>query len=315
MATKTCSKCNLVCEESSFLPQRNICKECRSSIRKAQYASKAAEAKESTEEKTCTICGESKVLSLFRIDTTYCSDCHNQKRREYVDLKKAPPPVHKKITCPEGYKLCKDCYIVKNEDEFRDKRLKCKKCENKERVAYKNGRILKQPEPTAEKEEDDFSKQLKVACRFRIRDTIPEDIAQKLTERNRFGYIYDLIGNDMNFLKRWLRFNYTAEMTDDNYGSYWFMDHVIPIHTFKIKENYEQNKKNCYSWFNITALSAVENSRKFTGINKEQLQTHLNRLLAFCTENEIQPDQNYLSLCSRHLDAGNPLEPSTTTSQ
>jgi len=49
-------------------------------------------------------------------------------------------------------------------------------------------------------------------------------------------------------------------------------------------------------------------------IDKSQLQKHKNHLLQFCAENGIEPDQDYLLLCAKHLDAGNPLESSTTTS-
>ena len=315
MTMKNCSKCNLEFDESFFTSSRNICKDCRNLIRKVQYAAKADELKKSNDEKTCSICEEKKKVSLFRIGVTYCTECHNEKRRSYVELKKAPLPKYSEIKCPDGYKLCKDCYVVKKEDEFREKRLKCKKCENIERVAYKKGEIKKQPQSDIGKDEDDFSKKLKASCRMRIRETLSDENSQKLTEKNRFGYIYDLLDCDMNFLKKWLRFNYTPEMTDDNYGTTWVMDHVIPIYTFKIKDNYEQNKKLCYSWYNISSLTSIKNGQKFSHVNKTQLEKHREQLLVFCTENEIKLDKNYLLLCAKHLDAGNPLEPSTTTSQ
>jgi len=312
--SKTCSKCNLDFEFGSFLSGRNVCKTCRSVVRKEKYAILTDEKKNTTEEKECSVCGEFKDGKLFRIGSNLCSECYNKKRRETKALKNAPPPKFTEVVCPDGYKLCKDCFVVKKMDEFRDKRLKCKKCENKDRVAYKKGEIKKQPVPEVEVDEDDLSKKIKSSCRIRIRETIPKEIAQKLTEENRFGYLYDFLGCDMNFLKKWLRFSYTDGMTDENYGTYWFMDHVIPIHTFDIKNNFEANKKNCYSWFNISPLLPKDNNHKFTEVNKIQLQIHLQRLDEFCSLNSAEKDENYVLLCAKYLDAGNPLESSITTS-
>lgn len=313
--SKVCSNCDLIFEESAFLSGRSICKSCRSIIQKDKYLSKSEEKKSLEGVKECYICKEEKDVKEFRTGSHYCIICHNQKRRDSRILKKQPDPEPSKIILPEGYQLCKVCNSVKKHDEFREKRLKCKKCENKERVAYRKGQIEKQPQANVEKEEDDFSKQLKAACRNRIRETIPKDISEKLTNENRFGYVYDFINCDMNFLKRWLQYNYISEMSDENYGTYWFMDHVIPIHTFKIKENLETNKKNCYSWFNLSTLKAIDNNRKYIDINKNQLRTHKERLINFCALNGIEPEKEYLLLLAKYLDAGNPLESSTTTSQ
>jgi len=313
--TKTCSRCQRDWDDSFFLKGRAVCKDCRSEKGKEMYVQRKDELSMLEGSKECVTCKQLKDVQLFRAGKNSCNDCQNQKRRENR-ANKADPTFSESIAvvCPPGYKFCKVCHVVKKDDLFRKDRQKCKKCENVERVAYKKGEIQKQPQSSFAKEEDDFARQLKMACRFRIRDTVPKDIAKKLTEENRFGYVCDFLGCDMNFLKRWLQYNYTSEMTDQNYGTFWYMDHVLPIHTFQIKTNFEENKKFCYSWFNISPLKPLENSCKAIGIDKKQLLIHKNHLLQFCAENGIQPDENYLLLCAKHLDAGNPLESSTTTS-
>ena len=312
--SKVCSKCTLSFEESFFLSGRSICRSCRSASRKEIYLIKNNEKKNVEGVKECNICKEEKDVSQFKIGLLHCSDCYNKKRRDYRALAKQPDPEPSKIILPEGYQLCKVCNSVKKHDEFREKRLKCKKCENKERVAYKKGQIEKQPQANVEKEEDDFSLKLKASCRARIREVIPDDISEKVTKENRFGYIYEFLNCDMNFLKRWLQYNYTSEMTNDNYGTYWFMDHVIPVAKFKIKENFEIYKKSCFSWYNISAMTSLDNCRKSVSIDKKQLQTHKERLINFCALNGIEPEKEYLLLLAKYLDAGNPLESSITTS-
>jgi len=311
--TKTCSKCNLTFDDSFFTKGRFVCKDCRSVIRRDSYAAKSDDKKKEKGNKKCSECEEEKDVEFFKVGSSKCDDCNNKKRRETRASKKSSITDEEIIPCPEGHKVCNICKTAKILDEFRVNRRKCKKCENVERVAYKKGEIQKQPIPEIE-EEDDFSKQLKASCRIRIRETLPKDYAQKITDENRFGYIYELLGCNMDFLKSWFRFNYSSEMTDENYGTYWFMDHVIPIHTFDIKNNFEANKKNCYSWFNISPLPPKDNNHKFTEVNKIQLQIHLQRLDEFCSLNSAEKDENYVLLCAKYLDAGNPLESSITTS-
>ena len=297
--TKSCSKCNVSFDETCFLKGRSICKGCRATIRKEKYI----ETKENaTGTKDCNACGETKDVSLFKVGTNKCNDCFNElRRKDRIEAKKTLG--YNQITVPEGYKLCKLCFTVKNDTEFRHNRLKCKKCENIERVAYKNGTIEKYEKHDVLKE-DDFEKRLKASSRFRIRECLPLDICNKITDENRFGYIYEFIGCDFSQVKKWLQYNYTEDMNDDNYGSIWNMDHVIPISLFDIKNNYEKNKKNCFSWFNLSPIQTKHNFEKQITIDTEQLERHVENYKTFCGLNDIVPDENYLLLCATHLGAG-----------
>jgi len=310
--TKTCSKCNLTFDDSFFTKGRFVCKDCRSVIRRDSYAAKSDDKKKEKGNKKCSECEEEKDVEFFKVGSSKCDDCNNKKRRETRASKKSSITDEEIIPCHEGHKVCNICKTAKILDEFRVNRRKCKKCENVERVAYKKGEIQKQPIPEIE-EEDDFSKQLKASCRIRIRETLPKDYAQKITDENRFGYIYELLGCNMDFLKSWFRFNYSSEMTDENYGTYWMMDHIIPIKSFKIQDTLEENKKCCYSWFNISPMQSTANLKKFVTIDKILIHSHKEKLIKFCQQNKIEPDNDYLLLCAKHLDAGNPLESSTTT--
>ena len=309
MSEKVCTNCHQEFDEKLFLSGRTICKSCRSLIGKESYAKRVEKKKNEVGVKTCNICQEEKDVQEFRAGMNYCKECQKEKRDKYLEENKPVPLSYKEVSCPEGFKICKDCYVVKKEEEFRPKRNKCKKCENKERVAYNKGQIQKLPQMEKEVEEDDFAKQLKASCRIRIRETLPLDYADKISKEQRFTYIYEFLDCDMEHLKKWLRYNYTNEMKDKYYGATWSMDHVIPIKTFDIKNKLEENKKCCYGWFNISPLGLSENFKKSITINKIQLQTHLDKLLSFCEQNEIEPNEEYLQLCAKHLDAGNPLEP------
>ena len=93
-------------------------------------------------------------------------------------------------------------------------------------------------------------------------------------------------------------------MCDDNYGTTWSIDHVIPLSKFDFKD--ETSKKIALGWYNTRPILCKNNSNKFTTIDKNQLKLHLEKLNEYkkITDNDI-PEQ-YIQLCATHLGAGNP---------
>ena len=303
--TTICNRCNKSVSDDSFLKNcPKVCKTCRSVIRKEQYAKKVQLHNQETESKTCTFCKKMKHPKEFKVGTNTCVECSNTKRRTREEIKKTDLSDVSTIKCPEGYKICKNCRTVKKDDEFRPKRLTCKKCGNLERVAYKNGLIDKFERPELSEPEDDFAKRLKASCRKRMRETLPKDYCKTLTETNRLGYFYDLLNCDMGFLKKWLRYNYDEAMNDENYASVWMMDHVIPIYRFNIKDETNGHRTLCYSWFNLSPLGTQANSQKNVAIDKHQLDRHATNYKKFCAENQLPINEQYLSFCATHLGAG-----------
>jgi len=302
--SRTCSHCNKSFSDDYFIKRSNVCKSCRSIERKQSYAKKVEEHSKMTGTMSCTFCEKVKDISFFTIGTRTCIDCTNEKRRTRREIERTDLSDVKSIKCPEGYKICKNCKTVKKDDEFRPKRLTCRKCGNLERVAYKNGLIDKYERPTVSEPEDDFAKRLKASCRIRIRETLPKDYCKTLTETNRLGYIYELLDCDMGFLKKWLRYNYGEAMNDETYGTVWTLDHVMPIHKFDTKNESSGHRKLCYSWFNVSPFGTIDNSRKNCAVDKRQLEKHISNYKKFCAENQLSINEHYLSFCATHLDAG-----------
>jgi hypothetical protein len=73
----------------------------------------------------------------------------------------------------------------------------------------------------------------------------------------------DLIGCTTIFFKEWLEYNFNSKMNWENYGSYWNMDHVIPISVFDLISMDEQSY--CFNWKNTRPLRSITNfSRKYS---------------------------------------------------
>ena len=69
-----------------------------------------------------------------------------------------------------------------------------------------------------------------------------------------------LIGYPISELRDHLEKQFTSEMSWESYGSYWSIDHIIPMSMFDHSDP-EQIKK-CWSLSNLRPLTISENSRK-----------------------------------------------------
>jgi hypothetical protein len=84
-----------------------------------------------------------------------------------------------------------------------------------------------------------------------------------------------LIGCEMDTLKSWLEFQFDAEMSWSNLGTYWQIDHILPISRFNLSE--DSNKRVCFSWTNLQPLRKDINCRKS---NKFELHYYFNSIVS-----------------------------------
>lgn len=69
-----------------------------------------------------------------------------------------------------------------------------------------------------------------------------------------------LLGCTIEELKAHLSAQFTPDMSWDNYGSYWHIDHIRPCAAFNLIDPEEQ--RICFHWSNLQPLPAIENIRK-----------------------------------------------------
>ncbi len=77
-----------------------------------------------------------------------------------------------------------------------------------------------------------------------------------------------LIGYDAEQLKRHLEKQFTPEMSWDNYGYYWHIDHKIPIAAFNYTKPEDIDFQKCWNLKNLCPLSATENRIKNDKLDK-----------------------------------------------
>jgi hypothetical protein len=93
----------------------------------------------------------------------------------------------------------------------------------------------------------------------------------------------ELLGCDIDHFKAWLQFNFDKdsedEMTFDNYGKVWELDHVYPCSKFDLTK--EDEKKKAFRWENILPVPVEYNRRKNDDICEDDLNKLKNRLKEF----------------------------------
>ena len=70
-------------------------------------------------------------------------------------------------------------------------------------------------------------------------------------------------------------------MSWDNYGSYWSIDHIIPVCKFNL--TLEDEKLKCWNWSNMMPVTVKYNSSK-KEIDMEQINNIVNKIEKFKEE-------------------------------
>lgn len=83
----------------------------------------------------------------------------------------------------------------------------------------------------------------------------------------------EYIGCSVADFKKWLEFQFNEEMNWSNYGTYWTIDHIIPLSLFNLENIYEQ--KVAFHWSNIQP--SIDNFQKS---NKFRLWEYMNALIS-----------------------------------
>lgn len=61
-------------------------------------------------------------------------------------------------------------------------------------------------------------------------------------------------------LREWLEFQFDEEMNWNNLGTYWEVDHILPIAQFDLSK--KENQEICFNWTNLQPLYKMENKFK-----------------------------------------------------
>lgn len=98
-----------------------------------------------------------------------------------------------------------------------------------------------------------------------------------------------ILGCSIENFKKWLSFCFVENMTFDNYGPLWHMDHVVPCSLFDL--TIEQEKLKCFHWTNIKPMFAIDNLKKNNSICTNEIDNHENKLDQFLKSDNMDKKQ------------------------
>lgn len=108
--------------------------------------------------------------------------------------------------------------------------------------------------------QENYKKYLKNNPEFKIIHNTRVRINCALKNNFKSSSTENLLGCNLSDYKKYLENQSTPEMSWDNYGSYWDIDHIKPCSSFNLSILEEQ--KICFHFTNTRPLSKLENQRK-----------------------------------------------------
>jgi hypothetical protein len=206
--------------------------------------------------KICRNCKEEKDLSEFHKSKCFkdgyrniCKKCRNiesianrEKRAEYNKQYYE----NNKDEILKQNKLYRDL----NNDTIKMQRKKYRE-NNKEHIKKKNEEYKPiRREKIKERRKGDLS--------YRISEVYKSKLHRAIKKN---GEVYsEWLGCNISFLLKWLEFQFDKAMSWDNYGTYWHIDHILPINCFNFVNKNE--RKICFNWKNLQPLEKNENRDK-----------------------------------------------------
>jgi len=94
---------------------------------------------------------------------------------------------------------------------------------------------------------------------FKLKHNLCKRLRKALQGRSKSARTLELIGCDIDFLRRWLEAKFLPGMTWENYGV-WHIDHIMPCASFDLSDPVQQ--RTCFRWTNLQPLWAADNIRK-----------------------------------------------------
>jgi len=196
--------------------------------------------------KKCSKCNKKKSIIDFYGRGSQCKSCQLERNKKYREI-------HKE----EKRKYMKDYYRTHKEErrEYgKNYNKKYRRIHKKERNKYKRKWHLKQKE---------------LNSKYKMNRNISSLLRYSLKNRKNGHHWENLVGYTLKQLMDHLESKFDSKMTWNNHGSYWHIDHIIPINLWKYENANDREFKQCWALANLQPLKVYDNLSKGAKILKE----------------------------------------------
>ncbi len=202
-------------------------------------------------------------------DTKKCNGCSQVKSVvEFRILLEKRSKNPKPYTCS----LCKLCERVKSLERYNN---------NRETNIQKNKEYKKNNREKINQTRRAYIRETMKVPEQRLKRNMKSLISGKLKKTRHTG---DYLGAPMSLIVRWFEFNFEESMNWSNYGSLWEVDHVMPIASFDLTNEYQSLL--CFCWMNLMPRLCNENRIKSSKIMPYRIFLQEYRLRKFCNRDD-----------------------------
>lgn len=223
----------------------------------------------------CISCELDKSIDEFekRADTgkyrSQCKVCRNNYVKSYKSKISSGELQKKQILIVDNKKICSICDESKDLSEFPTRstengyRHECKDCK-KEIMSKYYVEIYNEVRRDRKKNDPEY----KLLCNHR---NYVYKCLTKFGNKNDRSLKY--LGCSLENFKEWLEFQFDENMTWENYGKYWTVDHILPLHRFDLTN--EKESLIAFNWKNMQPLTD-----NFNKGNKIRLHDYFNAFVS-----------------------------------
>lgn len=108
--------------------------------------------------------------------------------------------------------------------------------------------------------QSNYKKYLQTNPQFKIIHNTRVRINKALKHNYKNSSSLELLGCDLDYYKQYLENQFKSDMTWENYGALWDIDHIKPCASFDL--SLEEEQKKCFHYLNTQPLYKIDNQRK-----------------------------------------------------
>jgi hypothetical protein len=255
MATKECRSCNELLTENNYKSFYNSrCLDCYNSVKRAERKRRYdtdPDFKEKERNRARARTKNPDIIAAYLNNP--CKDC-----KDHLTLEN-----HKNYHGPR----CGDCYRKLKRDR---KRVKYQTDSNFKSALQERNKTYHKDNRS--KVNIRRKKRYNDNPIFRLRLNLSNRINDALKSNSKTSSTEALIGMSFYQFKNWIEFQFEPEMTWENHGTYWEIDHVRPCASFVLTD--ESQQKACFHWSNQRPTSVRENRIKEDKLLPDLISEH-----------------------------------------
>lgn len=200
--------------------------------------------------KQCRVCGEIKQDSEFSKNRRVCKSCRREYNRKY----------YKKYYNKNRKRILKKCkrYYGKNKEEIKEY-YKEYCLRNKERIDERGKKYIKEYRETHREQINEWQRNHRNNPKWKLSCNISTAITHSLKDGKDGCRWETLVGYTLKKLMKHLERQFTLEMSWDNYGTYWHLDHKTPKSAFNFSSYNHIDFRRCWALENLRPLEKHKN--------------------------------------------------------